>query len=140
MALRVALPVSRPSLRSMFFAEALRKFEIAFENIFDAEETVAESGAAHQRGESFSVIGDGRGHGLDEIVDLVQSGGDDGFAESFEAFYVQGDVVIDQEDGAGAVIAGVANVGEDAIERVGMEVAAAHFNDGAEAAIVGAAA
>ena len=50
------------------------------------------------------------------------------------------DVVVDDEDGARAVVAGVANVGQHAVERVGVEVAAAHLDDRAEAAIEGAAA
>ncbi len=140
MALRVALPVLWPFVRSMFLAEALRTSQIAFENIFDAEKNVAEAGAAHQRGESLAVIRDGRGHGLHEIVDLVQSGGDDGLAQRLEPLDVQSDVVVDQKNGARAVIAGVANVGQHAVERVSMEVAAAHLDDRTEAAIEGAAA
>src|ERR1017187_4316942 len=38
------------------------------------------------------------------------------------------------------MISGVANVGQHTVERVGVKIAAPHFNNGTEAAVVGAAA
>jgi len=35
-----------------------KKLEIVLKDVFDAEEDVSKSGAPHERGESFSVIGD----------------------------------------------------------------------------------
>src|SRR6202030_2669229 len=57
----------------------------------------------------------------------------------FKTSHIQRDVVVDEENGSSAVIAGVANVVQHAVERVGVEVAASHLDDGAETAIVGAA-
>ncbi len=65
---------------------------------------------------------------------------DDGVAQAFEAVDVEGYVVVDEKHGAGAVGVGVANIGEHAVEGICVEVAAAHLDDGAEAAIEGAAA
>ena len=140
MACRVALPRLPPSSRERVLGGGAEEFEIVVEDVLDAEENVAEAGAAHERRQGFTVAGDGRGHGLDEVVELVEPGVDDGFAQGLEAAHVESDVVVDEENSAGAVTAGVADVVEHAIERIGVEVAAAHFNDGAEAAVVGAAA
>src|SRR5271166_2337839 len=86
------------------------------------------------------MVGNGGGHALYEVVELVEAGVDDGVAERFEAVDVEGDVVVDEEDGARAVALRVADVVEDSVEGVGEEVAAAHFDDGAEAAVKCAAA
>src|SRR5208282_1102901 len=80
------------------------------------------------------------GHGLHEVIQLVQPGGDDGLAQRLEAPHVQRYVIVDQENRSSAVIAGIANVRQHAVERVSKEVAAAHLDDGTETAIVGAAA
>src|SRR5208282_3193654 len=103
-------------------------------------EDIAESGSSHKRREGFAVIRDGASHGLHEVIELVQPGGDDGLAQRLETPHVQRNVVVDQENGSSAVIAGVANILQHAIEGVGVEVAAPHLEDGTEAAIVGAAA
>src|SRR5262249_450544 len=52
--------------------------------------------------------------------------------ESLESSHVQGDVVVDEEDRPGAVRARVANIGDDAVEVVGVEIAPAHLDDRAE--------
>ena len=50
------------------------------------------------------------------------------------------DVVVDEEDGPRAAATRVADVGEDALDRIGVEVAPAHLDDRAEAAVERAAA
>src|SRR5258708_14755493 len=69
----------------------------------------------------------------------MQSRSNDGFTQRFKAFNVQRDVVVDQENGSSPMVAGVANVGQHAVERVSVKIAAAHFDDRTKAAIVGAA-
>ena len=61
-------------------------------------------------------------------------------AQRFEAPDVERDVVVDEEDRPRAVAARVGDVGQHAVDAVGVEVAAAHLDDRAEAAVVGAAA
>ena len=134
------MPVLRPASRNSFLAAAFRKCEIVLQNVFDPEKDVAESRLAHQRRQRLAMHRDGRGHRLHGVDDVVQAGIDDGLAERLEALDVEADVVVDDENGAGAVVAGVANVGQHAVEGVSMKVAAAHLDDGAEAAIEGAAA
>src|SRR5208283_5422823 len=102
-----------------------QKFQVAFQDILDAEKNVAESRSPHQRGEGFAVVRDSCG---------------DGLAQRLEAPHVQRYVIVDQENRSSAVIAGIANVRQHAVERVSKEVAAAHLDDGTETAIVGAAA
>ena len=43
--------------------------------------------------------------------------------------HVQRDVVVDQEDRSRAALPGVRDVGHDALDRIGVEVAAAHLDD-----------
>src|SRR5262249_12011012 len=88
----------------------------------------------------FPVIGNGRGHPLDEVLNVVQAGLDDRPAKRLKTVDVEGDVVIDHEKCLGSVLAGVADVGQDSVERIGMEVAPTHRDDRAETAIEGAAA
>ena len=80
------------------------------------------------------------GHGLDGVVDIVEPGAGNRFAQPREALHVEGDVVVDEEDRLGAVPLRIGNIGKDPLDWVGMEVAAAHLDDRAEAAIEGAAA
>src|SRR5262245_19285080 len=61
-------------------------------------------------------------------------------AQSFEAAHVKRDVVVDDEDRSRAVISGIADICDDPIKRISMEVPASHLDDRAEAAIVGASA
>ena len=53
---------------------------------------------------------------MDEVVQGVEPGVDDGVAEHFEAADVQRDVVIDEEDRSGAVALRIADVGDDAVK------------------------
>ncbi len=73
-------------------------------------------------------------------MDVVESRLDNRAAEALEPRHVQRDVVVDEEDGAGAASARVSDVGEHAREVERMEIAAPHLDDRAEAAVVGATA
>ena len=57
---------------------------------------------------------------------------------ALEALHVERDVVVHQEDRPGAVSPRVGDVGQHAVDRIRMEVAAAHLDDRAEAAVEGA--
>ncbi len=80
-----------------------------------------------------------RRHALDDVTTLVQAGGDDRLAQHREAPHVQRDVVVNQEDDPGTVVAGIGDVGDDAGDRARVEVPPAHLDDRAEAAVVRAA-
>ena len=118
----------------------MQKAKIRFDNVFDAQKHVTETGLAHQRRKRLAVICDRRGHRLDRVIDRVQAGLDDRVAQPLEAFDVQREVVVDDEDAAGSVVACVADVGEHAVERKLIEVSPAHLDDRAEAAVERAAA
>ena len=83
----------------------------------------------HQWRERLPVVGNRRRHGLHKVVELIQFRIDDRLAQRLKAVHVERDVVVDKEDSARAVIAGVADVRQDAIEIVGVKIAAAHFDD-----------
>ena len=83
--------------------------------------------------------GDRRRHALDQIVNAIQAGVDDGVAELFEPIDVKRDVVVDEEDAARAARVGVGDVLDHARDREAMEVAAAHLDDRTETAIESAA-
>src|ERR1700729_1153120 len=95
------------------------EFKIALQDVFDAEEDIAESGPSHQRRESFAVVRNRRRHGLYKVIEFVQPGGNNGLAQGLESMHIQRNVVVDEEDGSSAVVARVANVVQHAIERVG---------------------
>ena len=118
MAVSVALPARRPPFSCFVFFASL----------------------THQRRERRAVVGDRRRRRLDRVFELVQPGADDRLAQRGEALHVERDVVVDDEQGPGAAITAVADVVEDAVEVVGVEVAAAHLDDRAEAAVERAAA
>ena len=98
-----------------------------------------ETRLAHQRRERGAVARDRRGHRLHDVVDVVEPGLDDGPAERLEARHVERDVVVDQEDRARPAAARVGDVRQDAREVEGVKVPAAHLDDRAETAVVGAA-
>src|SRR5262245_38332711 len=81
------------------------------------------------------MIGNGRSHCLDGVVDGIQPGVGDGLAQRFKTGHVQGDVVINDENGAGSVLASVADIGKHAIEGKRVKVPAAHLDNRAEAAV-----
>ena len=83
---------------------------------------------------------DGGGHPLHQIVDVRQTGLDNRFAQRLEAFDVERDVVVDKEDRACAAGPRVRDVVDHPRHGKAVEVAAAHFDDRAEAAVEGAAA
>src|SRR5947207_15616360 len=66
---------------------------------------------------------------------MVQPGLNDCLAKRLEARYVEGDVVIDEEDRPGAVGSGAAYVGEHPVEGTSVELATAHRDDRAKTAI-----
>ena len=114
--------------------------EILVEDVFDAEEHVAEARAAHQRRKRRAMLRDGRRHRLDDVIQVVEAAVDDRATERLEPLDIERDVVVDEEDRARAVPACVGDVGQDAIDAVDMKVPAAHLDDRAEAAVVGATA
>src|SRR5712692_2008119 len=117
-----------------------QELEVAFQDIFDPQKYVAKPRPMHQGRKRCSVAGDGGSHGLDEVIQLIQPSPDDGVAERFEAMHVERNVVVHEKDGPGTVVTSVADVGQDTLKRVGVEVAAAHLDYRAEATVVGAAA
>ena len=62
----------------------------------------------------------------------------DRLAERFESAHVEGDVVIDQEDGSGAVFRSIAYVRQHPIERIGVKLPAPHRDNRAETTVEGA--
>src|SRR5215469_644933 len=87
-----------------------------------------------------AMIGDSRGHRLHRIIDLVQTSGDDCTAKPFEPFHVQSDIVIHDEDRAGAMIVRVLDVSNHAREGKGLKIPTAHLNDRAKTAVESATA
>ena len=98
MASIVALPDGPAVFAPRVLGARLEEREIVVEHVLDAEEHVAESGAAHQRRQRRAVLGERRGHRLDDVVDVVQAAVDDRLAERLEAADVERDVVVDEED------------------------------------------
>src|SRR5438445_3004700 len=77
------------------------EFEIFLEDVLDAQEDVPEARLAHQGRQRAAVVGDGRGHRLHGIVEVVEPGLDDGATEPFEPAHVRRDVVVDEADWPG---------------------------------------
>src|SRR6202042_504131 len=97
------------------------------------------TGSSHQRGERFAVVRDGGPDSLHQEINLVQSGSEDGVTQRLEMPHTQRNVVVDQENGSSAMVMGVANVSQHAVEGISMKITAPHLDDGTEAAIIGAA-
>ena len=79
-------------------------------------------------------------HRLDGVVGVVEPGVHDRFTQPGEALDVERDVVVDEEDGLGAMAARVADIREHPFDWIRVKVAAAHLDDRAEAAVERAAA
>src|ERR1700730_11619537 len=126
-----------PILARGIFGRGSQELQISLKNVFDPEKNIAEPGPTHERSQRLSVVRNTRGHCLYEIVELVETSRNDGFAQRLETMHVEHDIVVNQENGAGAVVARVANVGNYVLEGVGVEVAAAHFDDRAENDVIG---
>src|ERR1700730_807837 len=126
-----------PILARGIFCRGSQELQVSLKNVFDPQKNIAEPGPTHERSQRFPVVRNTRGHGLYEIIELVEASRNDGFAQRLETMHVEHDIVVNQEDGAGSVVARVANVGNHALEGIGVEVAAAHFDDGAETAVIG---
>src|SRR5260370_35524312 len=120
------------------FCRGSQELQISLKNVFDPEKNIAEPGPTHKRSQRFSVVGNARGHGLYEIIELVETRRNDGLAQRLETMHVEHVIVVTQEDGTGAVVARVANVGNYAFEGVGVEVAAPRFVARAETEVMGA--
>src|SRR5581483_12501804 len=80
------------------FRAGAQKLEIVFENVLDSQKDILESRLAHQRRNRLTMISNRRRHSLDDVLDIVQAGSNDGFAQLFEAVDVERDVVIDEKD------------------------------------------
>jgi hypothetical protein len=121
------------------FCAGLEEREIVLENILDPQEDIPEPRALHQGRQRRTMLGQRRRHRLNEILDVIEPGIDDGLAQQREASYVERNVVIDQKDRPSAVAAGVRNVGKHPLDWKHVKVPAAHFDDRAEAAVERAA-
>ena len=75
------------------------------------------------------MVGNRRSHGLNSVVDFVQTCVDDGPTQRLKALHVECDVVVHNKDGARPMGAGIADICEDSIKRVSVKIASAHFND-----------
>src|SRR5258708_30957692 len=81
-----------------------------------------------------------RGHSLNEVVQVVEPGVDDGMAKPFKAADIQRDVVVDEEDRFGTMHFRIADVGDYAVKRISVKITTTHFDDGAETTVIRAAA
>src|SRR5689334_11318830 len=115
-----------------------QELEIVFENVLNSQKYILESSLSHQWSQGLSMIGNGRGHALNKVFDVVQFGLNDRLAEFFKAVNVERNVVVHQKDRLRSMRLGVSDVGQDPIEYVSVEIPPAHLDDGAEAAIEGA--
>ena len=132
-------------LPSAFALRVLRRRaqerEVFVEDVLDAEEDVAKARLPHQRRQRAR-----RGSRSTRSSPARCSGCRSGPASTIawhkrlEPRDVERDVVVDQEDRARAAAPRVGDVRQDAREVEGVEVAPAHLDDRAEAAVVGAAA
>ena len=114
--------------------------QVGLEDILDAEEDVPEAGGFHEWSERLAVLRDRRGHRLHDVVDPRQLSLDEGTTQGLEPRHVQRDVVVDEEHAPRAPASCVADVVDHAIDREAVEVAPAHFDDRAKAAVVRATA
>ena len=81
-----------------------------------------------------------RGHRLYSVIDRVQTGVLDRVAKCLEPLHVKRDVVVYDENCTRAVVVSISYVSDYAVEGIGVEVSAAHFDNRAETAIKRAAA
>jgi len=84
--------------------------QVLVEDIFDAEEDIAESRASHEGRQRGAVLGEGRSHRLHDVLEIVEAVVYQRFAQRFEAPNVERDVVVDEKDRLGAVPTGVGDV------------------------------
>src|ERR1700733_9056587 len=101
------------SVALRIFRGGAQEMEIAFQYVFDPQKNITESGLTHQGSKCFAVGGNGRGHGLNKVVQLVEPCADDGVAERLETMYVERDVVVHQENRSGAVVSRVSDICQD---------------------------
>ena len=91
------------------------------------------SGLVHG-GDEFVAGGDAVGRGLDDVEEVVKPLRLDALAKLDEARHVERDVVVGHCDGARAVLFGVADIGDDAVQGMAGRSPAIHFLHGAEGA------
>src|SRR6266850_2796783 len=85
------------------------------------------------------MIRNRRSHSLHDVIHRVQPGIDNCFAKGFQSRHIQSDVVIDDKNRSSAMIAGVADVRQYAIEGVRVKIPTTHFDDRTEATVERAA-
>src|SRR5262245_52714548 len=105
-----------------------QELQIIFQDVFDSQEYVAKACLAHERRKRVPVISNRGRHGLNRIVDIVESGIDDCLTQSFKAFHVQYNIVVHDKDCPGPAIVRITNVGNDTVKRISEKIPAAHFN------------
>ena len=98
------------------FRACFQEDEIVVEDVFDPEEHVAKPRTPHQRRQRISAGRDRRRHALDQVVNAMQARIDDRVTERLEPIDVERDVVVDEEDAAGAAVTRVADVVDDALD------------------------
>ena len=54
-----------------------QELQIPFQNVFNPKENIAEARLVHEGCKCLPMVRDGRGHGLDKVIQLIQSGVDD---------------------------------------------------------------
>ena len=107
----------RPFSRRLFFAARLEEREVLVEDVLDAEEHVAESGAPHQRRQRRAVLRRSATSSPARCSRCRRSPASTiALAERLEPRDVERDVVVDEEDRARAARARVGDVGEHALE------------------------
>src|SRR6266478_8379437 len=112
-----------------------QEVEVALQDILDPEEHVAEARLTHHGGEARTMTGNSRRHRLHDVLEAVEARIDDGAAQRFEPSDIERDVVVDQEDGLRPMGPRIADVSQDPIEGIRVEIAPAHLDDRAEAAV-----
>jgi hypothetical protein len=114
----------------------MQEFEVALQHVFYSQENIAKPCAVHKRSQSLSMICYWRGHSLNEVVQGIEPGVDDGMAKPFKSADIQRNVIVYEEDRSGTMHLASRN----AVKRISVKITTAHFDDGAEATVMGAAA
>ena len=120
---------------------ALQERQVLVEDVLDAEEDVAEARLAASAAPACApCCGDRRGHRLDDVVDVVEAGVDDRAAQRLEPRDVSVMLSSTRKIARAPRARASAMSASTRSNRYGVEVPAAHLDDRAEAAVVGAAA
>src|SRR5205085_11034633 len=81
------------------FGTDAQKLKIIFNDVLDSHEYILESGLPHKCTKNLAMVRDRRCHTLNHVLDVIETGGNDRFAQLFKTMNVQRDVVVDQKDG-----------------------------------------